>query len=321
MAKKALESKLDEISALRSAPEPEAQERLRRALQDKSNYIAAKAADVIRDRRFDALAPDLAAAFDRFMTGDPQCAAKNAIAKALKDLDYTDPAVYLKGIHHVQMEPVWGGEEDSAVTLRGTCAHALIVCPINSFDILLHLTGLLNDPAPPVRIDGARAIAQLSAREGALPLRLKALIGDREPEVIGNCFYALLSLAPRDSLPFVAKFLRDPEPDLRVEAAGALAECSEPEAIGLLERFWAAEADPRVKHSLMVLLGASMQPQAAEFLLGVVRDSSRPTAAEALKALSKNRHRAQLQAQIAEAIAGKKDPELTNLFTRLFEVS
>ena len=40
---------------------------------------------------------------------DPQCWAKNAIVKALKDLNHDDPAVFLRGIEHVQMEPVWGG--------------------------------------------------------------------------------------------------------------------------------------------------------------------------------------------------------------------
>ena len=104
---------------------------------------------------------------------------------------------------------------------------ALIGTTAASFDILTRLTDLLNDPEKPVRIDAARAIAQLSAREGLLPLRLKALIGDREPEVVGHCLAALLSLAPREYLQFVAGFLQSKDPDLRLEAAGVLAESHE----------------------------------------------------------------------------------------------
>src|SRR5271165_1096385 len=150
MSKEAFDRKLAEIEALRPAQEETAQAQLRKALKDRNNYAAAKAAAIAGDRGFAALAPDLVAAFDRFLANavksDPQCWAKTAIAKALKDLGHSEAEVFFRGTAHVQMEPVWGGRQDTAATLRGTCALALVGTRALSFDILTRLTDLLNDP-------------------------------------------------------------------------------------------------------------------------------------------------------------------------------
>jgi HEAT repeat protein len=319
----AFDRKIAGIEALRSAPEDAALAGLRKALGDRNNYAVAKAAGVAGVRELKDLVPDLVSAFDRFMTNpaksDPQCWAKNAIAKALKDLEYDEPEIFLRGLAHVQLEAVWGGRQDTAATLRGTCAHALVACRTDSFSVLIRLTGLLSDPETPVRIDAVRAIAQLSAREGVLPLRLKALTGDKEPEVTGHCFAALLSLAPRESLEFVAGFLHHADADVRMEAAGALALSYEPEAIEHLRRFFESQTDPFVKKTLLTLLGGSPVPAAADFLVSVLEDSSGPVAAEAVKALANSRFRAQVHGRVATIIAGRGDDELTSLLARAFD--
>jgi HEAT repeat protein len=309
LGKQSFDRKLEEIAALRSAAEETALPRLRKALSDRGNYVVAKAASIAGERQFHPLEPELLAAFERFMKdpakSDPQCWAKNAIAKALKDLAHADPAVFFRGVAYVQLEGTWGGSEDTAATLRGTCALALIGTTAASFDILTRLTDLLNDPEKTVRSDAARAMAQLSAREGLLPLRLKALVGDREPEVVGYCLAALLSLAPREYLPFVAGFLRNKDPDLRLEAAGVLAESREPEAVDSLKQFWETQTDPEVKRAVITFLAGSPLPAAAEFLLSVAEEAAGQIAAEALVALSKSRYHLQFQERIA-AIVGRK---------------
>ena len=93
--KEAFERKLEALAALRAAASPEAAiDPLRKALKDRSNYLVSKAATLAGELRLTALAPDLLHAFDRFMTGpsktDPQCWAKDAIVKALKDLNHDD---------------------------------------------------------------------------------------------------------------------------------------------------------------------------------------------------------------------------------------
>ncbi len=294
MSKESFDRKLAEVEALRSSPESDALPKLRRALKDRGNYVAAKAARIAGECGWGALIPDLVDAFDRFLRNpvqsDPQCWAKNAIVKALKDLGCTDAGVYMRGTGHFQMEPVWGGREDTATTLRAASAHALVTCPVESFTVLTRLTDLLADPAPPVRMEAARAIAQLSAREGALPLRLKALSGDPEPEVVGHCLISMLNLNPREYLDFVASFLENDDPDLRIEGAAALAESREARAIEILKEFWDKQTDPHVKRVLLSLFASSPLPESASFLRSVVDSGSEQVAAWAREALSQSRH-------------------------------
>src|SRR5204863_4718666 len=114
---------------------------LRKALLNRNNYIVAKASEIAAQIRLDTLMPDLLSALDRFFIDpiktDPQCWAKNAIVKALAELGHDDAAAYLCGLRHVQMEPVWRGQEDTAGTLRGNCALALIQCRgLSDFELL-----------------------------------------------------------------------------------------------------------------------------------------------------------------------------------------
>ena len=129
MHRTALDKKVACLHALRSAGDrAAAHEPLRRALNDRNNYIVGRAAAIIGELRLEELIPDLLVAFDRFfeepVKADPQCLAKNAIAQALKDLGHHAAAAYVRGIVHVQLEPTWGGRADSAAALRGTCALA-----------------------------------------------------------------------------------------------------------------------------------------------------------------------------------------------------
>jgi len=294
MSKESFDRKLAEIEALRSVAEDVAIPQCRKALKDRSNYVCAKTAAVAGDRQFHALEPDLISAFERFMRdpvkSDPQCWAKNSIVKALKNLGHSDAAVYLRGIEHFQMEPVWGGREDTATTLRAACAHALVNCRLDSFTVLTHLTGLLADPAVPVRTDAALAIAQVSAREGTLPLRLKALTGDPEPQVTGHCLISLLNLDGDGHLSFIAAFLGKEDPDVRIEAAAALAQSRDPRSLEILKEFWDTQTDTQVKRTLLTLIAGSPLPSSVSFLQSVEESGSPQIAAYAREALSQSRH-------------------------------
>src|SRR5206468_5235 len=105
---------------------------VRKALQDRSNLITAEAAKIAGDRRIHSLIPDLLSAFNRLFDDpaktDPKCWGKTAIAKALTNLDYAESPPFVRGSQHVQMEPVWGGQEDAAAQLRAACVLALVQC-------------------------------------------------------------------------------------------------------------------------------------------------------------------------------------------------
>ena len=267
--KEAVEEKIAAIEALRSQP-TQAVDPLRKALRERNNLVCSKAAAVSGDLLLRDLIPDLLAALERFYKdpakSDPKCWAKNAIVKALKDLSYDDPAVYLRGIAHVQLEPVWGGSADSATALRGACALALVACSLPRDAILLHLADALADPEMRVRIDAARAIAQLPGQDSILMLRVKAQAGDKEPAVIGQCLLSLLGIEPRAAIPFVAKFLTSRNEDLRIEAAAALGECPDLLAVETLIARWRIEKNADMKQAIVLSLGVSRVPEAKEFL-------------------------------------------------------
>src|SRR5262245_7105306 len=121
-----MEERLETLRQLRHAkPDATVVPTLRKALQDRSNLIVAEAAKIAAASQVTELVPDLLSAFARLFENpvktDPKCWGKTAIVSALVRLEYGSSEPFLRGSNHVQMEPVWGGQEDSAVQLRGTC--------------------------------------------------------------------------------------------------------------------------------------------------------------------------------------------------------
>src|SRR5688500_14672591 len=133
MAKGNLEERIEQVRDLARQPRTEATlAALRKAVADRSNLVAEQAAKGIAEIRLHDLTPDLIAAFDRMLqkgaSADPKCWGKTAIVGALKKMDYEESPPFVRGLKHIQMEPVWGGQEDTAAPLRGACALALIQC-------------------------------------------------------------------------------------------------------------------------------------------------------------------------------------------------
>lgn len=170
MSKQAFDARIAAIEALRASG-PDAAVTLQNALRDRNNFLVAKAAAVVADLSMAELSPYLIGAFERFLHDaaktDPQCWAKIAIAKALKDLAHTDREIFLKGLKHIQLEPVWGGKADSAAMLRGTCALALIDCRLDDLTLLNHLAEALADAEKAVRVDAVIALSRSGVPEAA----------------------------------------------------------------------------------------------------------------------------------------------------------
>jgi HEAT repeat protein len=303
----AYEQKLAALESLRSAGDagPETPRALRKALGDRNNYVVSKAAAIAATLGLNQLIPDLLAAYNRFFTDptktDPQCWAKNALSKALADLGHDDSATYLRVLRHIQMEPVWGGQADSAATLRGNCALALVSCrDLSDLDLLTYLTDVLVDPDKTVRAEAARAIGRLGSREAAIVLRLRALVGDAEPEVLGSCLSALLSIDPGHGIPFVASFL-DRGGDPAAEAALALGLTHDARAFELLKDRLARERHPDVRTALVTAIALTRLPEALEMLVRLV-ETSAPDAATAVEALTSARLPDELRARLNAAI-------------------
>ena len=135
---------------------------------------------------------------------------------------------------------------------------------------------------------------------------------------MGQCFIALLNLTPSKAVPFIGRFLKSKDDDVRLEAAGALAQSREPEAIEILKRFWKQPLSPETRIAVVASLGSSPLTEAAEFLLSIVADESRELSERAIAALATSRFHAQLRDRTVAVIARRDDPYLNTVFERTF---
>src|SRR5262249_24930734 len=125
-----LEDKLASLHDLRGQVlTPEQKVRLRERIGDRSNLVVAAAAAIAAENALIELWPDLEAAFDRFLVNplknDKLCRAKIAIIQTLDKMEHQGTEVFRRAARHVQLEPVWGGTEDSAAPLRAAAVVAL----------------------------------------------------------------------------------------------------------------------------------------------------------------------------------------------------
>ena len=302
-----VDEKLAAIRLLRDAePSAEVAAELRRALGDRSNLVVAAATAIAADRRRSDLAPAIAAAFDRFMAepekNDKLCRAKLAIVQALDALDHEAPDVFERAARHVQMEPVWGGQEDTAAPLRA--AAILAMSRFGHRDMMTILVDALTDPEKDVRIASAQALGQHGSEAARLVLRLKARVGDRDPEVLSECLYGLLMTAPAEQLPFVSSFLEAGGAGMAEAAILALGKSRLPEAFDLLKSAWGRGSLAPARDEILLALAMLRLPAATDFLLELVADEPEPTSIRALSALLIHRHDPRLRERL-EAAVGK----------------
>ena len=323
MAKaRALEERLAALSELRSDPTSStAIEKLRKALASKVSHLVAKAAQIVGESEIDQLIPELVDAFDRFMThptkSDKGCGAKAAIAHALYQVGYDREGVYLRGIHHVQMEPVYGGSVDTAAVLRGSSALGLV--RMNYPQVIIELAHLLADDQATARVAATRAIAYAQRAEEGVPLlRFKILGGDEDSQVLCECFEALLKLAPSSSLPFVAKYLDHRDPEMSEAAVMALGQSRLKDAFDILKRWWQESSDPVLRRTALTAIAMLRHEAAIEFLLSLVAGDSESVAGDALTALAMYRHDEGLRRRVEQTADRRDDIDLGPPIARAF---
>lgn len=290
-AKRKFDAELAALEALREVPAEAAEPELARALNLRNNFLVAKAAAVTLHHRRTQLTPALAAAFPRFLENaaksDPQCWAKNALAKTLAAFEYQEPEVFLSGMRHIQLEPVWGGSADTAGTLRGTCALALVQCrELNSHRVLIHLAPLLADKEVSVQVNAARAIEQVGTDSAVLLLRLRAELAAEAPETLGACCSGVLALEGPAALPWAAQFL-PPENDSAAEAAMAIAQTHTPEAFERLHSTFETARDTWFRSVVLSAIALTRRQEAADWLLDLIANDA-PHAEDARQALCRS---------------------------------
>jgi HEAT repeat protein len=305
------------LKAAGKSPDAAQIDYLRRALAHRNNFLVSKAARMVADTELFALLPDVLSAYDRFFIDaaktDPQCWAKNALVKTLVKLEHRQKDAYLRGLHHHQMEGAWGGVSDTAGALRGACAHALVDCPgISDADLLGLLLEPLTDTDKTVRMEAARAIGQVGGPSAALILRLRALLGNDEPEVLGAVYSALLSVEGARVIALVAAALKDGD-DLAAEAAFALADLRSPEALAELTARLRAGADAWFSSVLLSAIALTRLPEAMDFLMDLIQRDARE-APQAIEAIGRIAPNADLRARVEKAVAQADSPRLQQAF-------
>lgn len=319
---KSVSEKRAELNALRDQlSTPEAGQALRKALNDRANRVVAKAAELIAetgDRQFE---DELKSAWQRLLgdpaKADPGCLAKTAIVETLVKLECRDLDFYRTAIEYRQFEPIWGGEQDTAAQLRSAAAIGLVLCA-SLLEALNRFAELLTDDSKIGRAGAARAIAALAHPEGVPLLRLKLLVGDKEPEVVGDCCAAMLQLAPDDGLPLVLSQLASPDPDVAIQVALALGESRHRQALEPLKAAWQCRSDAATRAALLIPIALLRSAEANEFLLSLFRGGDARVAADALRALKIHGKSGELRRQIDAVIVSCGNTALVELFHREF---
>ena len=318
-----IENALNTIGELRhEAALERVTKELRSFLKHRSNLVVAKAAKVACELRLPELAPDLAAAFQRFMADpakhDKRCAALTEIVTALYELDYLEPGPYLRTLHHVQMEGSFGPPVDAAAALRGISAQALLRTRYP--DALSEVLPLLVDREPAARLGAVRALGANGGGPGRLLLRLKVLTGDDDPDVLAECFSGLLAAEPEQSLAFVARYLDDIEETTAEAAIWALGQSRLAPALEALKEKWERTMDASVRKVLAGAMAASRLPGATEFLCAQVQKASTQVASDVLAALTPYSSSEALARAVGAAVEKRGEPKLMEQFRREFAV-
>lgn len=311
MPSRKIEDQLALLSALRpSSVKAAAADVIRRSLAANVGLVVARAANKCAELGLADMIPDLLASFDRMFGSatksdaaklDPQCWAKKAIVDALVALDYRGAGPFMRGATYFQMEAVWGESVDTAAGLRGACLLALAASPeITRLDLLRFYLDRLPDPDKTVRREILRALEQVGGADCALLVRMKARLGDKEPEVIGQAFESILHLEGEQGVVFVGEFLASADPDIRSEAALALALARLPTAVARLIEAWERTNDPTILRAI----GLSRLPEAFDCLIQVIETGSSRDCEAALKALEPH-----LISDAEQAIAERRVPE------------
>lgn len=304
--KRKFDEQIAALDALRQVSDEDRLEALRKALGNCNNFLAAKAADLAREFGLTQLTPEILSAFDRFFENpektDPQCWAKNALSRALAAFEHQDGEVFLRGMRHIQLEPVWGGRSDTAGTLRSTCAFALVQCrAISETDLLAHLIDLFADQDKAVRAEVLRAIEQIGSPAAALVLRTKAALGKDEPEVLGVSYSGVLQIEGVAAIRWISQFLRSAD-EAAAEAALAIAGTHSSQALDCLKQNLENASDPWWRSVLLSAIALTRQDAATEFLLHLVEAESLDASA-AIEAIMRARPSSELIRRLETAAA------------------
>ena len=324
MRKDLIKEALQNISELRSEDRSEKSlVLLSKIIKKHEGVVVAKAAELAAEWNATDLAQDLHEAFYRLsqegLEHDSQCWGKVAIIKALYELAWQDSKVFIQGCKTMQLEPVFGGKQDSAVSVRIASIQALLQLPVSDTSVVMSiLADLLADPSHKVRAEAARVCIYTQPELVRPLLRLKIRVGDVESRVLGVCFDSLLMLdSSLEAIALILEYAYSPNEVLRAEALASLASSSLNEAITTVTQIYPKLKDIQLRRILLTSLGVSSRPEAFIFLCERLREGDAQEAKWALEALKSKGHDEESKSQITKELRQRNDDALLKLYQKL----
>lgn len=294
---------------------------LKKRVGDRSNFVVAAAAEIVGANLFLDMADGLVGAFERFLMNplkdDKLCRAKLAIVQALERMEYDRPEIFLKASKCVQMEPVWGGSEDTAVPVRATGLIAL--ARIEGQDSLPILVDAMIDKHKDVRIAAAVGLGVVGNEAAGLVLRMKVRLGDQDPDVLSECLGAMLLVDPKQYMSLVTEFLKPINEDQCEAAAMALGRSRLAEALGPLKECFEQAYSTELRQHLLLAVAILRRADAIDYLIEMVANEDETKAREALTALRIYKDDPRLHERIGQIVLERKSRAVQAAFNRDFE--
>lgn len=258
-------------------------ELLQTALLEAPAYVAARAADAVRDHLVSGLDEELKTAFIRFTKNgpksDPGSRAKVAALTALDFLESLDAEPFLKALRYEQKE-LTQGDTGAVIRARAILGLARLQHP----DFMLFAAERITDREPSVREAAADALGHRGDPAGAGLLELRLRIGERDPTVLLACLSAMITLAPGWGVKRAEALLRgggdagrggDEEwgsRDASDAAALALGQSHRDDALGVLLDALGSAVRAVSRATLLRAIGAHRSERAIEVLLRTVAE-------------------------------------------------
>jgi len=256
--------------------------------------------------------------FKKPTKSDPGCEAKTEIIEALSSANHDDEAFFLEAVKYRQLEPVRGGEVDTAAKLRVVAAFRLT--ELNGLRAIGPLVELLLDPEKTARAGAARALATCGEDHGKPLLRLKLAYGDKEAEVIGEVSVAYLAVARDEGISHVASYLKSEHIDKRLEVALALGESRLPGALEPLRRHMLRIDDREEARITLTAIALHQSEASVQYLLEQLNPASQCVfKREVIHALSHVRDQNNMKTQLTEILDKIDDRGLQEAFDESFE--
>lgn len=140
-------------------------------------------------------------------------------------------------------------------------------------------------------------------------------MGDAEPQVMSECFIALLKLSGEQA-PMVLCALESGSPALQELAAIALGEARIPEAFPAIKRQWQRTRETDLRGSFLLAIATLRSEDSMAFLLDQLERGNLPDAKDALIALDIYRNTTEIWQQIIRIIQFRENAELTAMSMR-----